>query len=147
MPEKCAVMIRVHCVCMSATKHRGVFLKHLRLWCALSILSARSSACADCTPIPAHTQGNAVTRLSTLLELTVSHSLQDETTCKNHPYLHASMWMAPLPHQDSHIIKGKSGAPLSGCLQDIPGHAAARVHRSLVSYFGSWTQAPVPMRT
>ena len=37
MPERCAVMIRVHCVRVSATKHRGVFLKHLCLWCALSI--------------------------------------------------------------------------------------------------------------
>ena len=69
--------------------------------------------------------------------------MQDETTCKNHPYLHASMWMAPLPHEDSHVIKGKTGAPLSGCHLDVHSHAVAR--QPLLPSFGSWTQIAVPM--
>ena len=73
------------------------------------------------------------------------YGLQDEATCKNHPYLHASMWMAPLPHEDSQIIKGKTGAPLSGCHLEIYSHAGGRAQQSLMPCFGSWTQVPVPM--
>ena len=69
--------------------------------------------------------------------------LQDATTCKNHPYLHASMWMAPLPHEDSHVIKGKTGAPLSGCHLDVHSHPSAC--QPLLPSFGSWTQIAVPM--
>ena len=72
--------------------------------------------------------------------------LQDEATCRNHPYLHASMWMAPLPHEDSHVIKGKTGAPLSGCQVDAHGHAGSRSHQPLMPNFSLWTQVPVPMR-
>ena len=71
--------------------------------------------------------------------------LQDEATCKNHPYLHASMWMAPLPHEDSHVIKGKTGAPLSGCHLEVHSHAGARGHLPLMPNFGAWTQIAMPM--
>jgi hypothetical protein len=76
--------------------------------------------------------------------LNACSKLQNEETCKNHPYLHASMWMAPLPHEDSHIVKGKSGAPLGGCHHDVNSHAGARGLPTM-PIFGAWAQVPVPM--
>lgn len=76
--------------------------------------------------------------------------MQDTTACQNHPYLHASMWMAPLPHEGTdhgHVIKGKSGAPLGGCHHEVAGHAGGRGQHSMMPSFGSWgAQVPVPMR-
>ena len=118
---------------------------HARQDCILCMISAAAQRCwASTLLLAVHDQGV----LAALLR--VMGCVQDESACRNHPYLHASMWMAPLPHEgsDHHMtIRGKSGAPLAGCHHDVSSHAGSRGHHPLMPSLGSWGHLSVPMHT